>query len=157
MAIIVVLKMKIVVHHIPSTEILENHFNFFDVFFLNNKVGSKFYKKSQITYTAISMITTFAVLMYLILPTNVTLAYLPTTPEESGCNPETDTNCFPKEIFTSGDSTNAQPLALNNQFKSSIMKVGKSEVIEMKEIVVKGCEGGTKGELPGKPGVCKEG
>lgn len=92
--------------------------------FLDNKVGSKFYKKSQITYAAISMITTFAVLMYLILPTNVALAYVPTTPEESGCNPETDTDCFPEEIFTSGESTNApQPLALNNQFKSSIMEV----------------------------------
>jgi hypothetical protein len=29
-------------------------------------------------------------------------------------------------------------------------------VIEMDEIVVKGCEGGTKGEVSGKPGVCKE-
>jgi hypothetical protein len=29
-------------------------------------------------------------------------------------------------------------------------------MIEMDEIVVKGCEGRTKGEVPGKPGVCKE-
>jgi hypothetical protein len=123
---------------------------------MDNKAGSKFHKKSQITCAAVSIITTFAILMYLILPTNVTFAYVPTTPEESGCNLETDTDCFPEEIFTSGDSTNAQPLALNDQFKSSTTEVDGSEVIEMDEIVVKGCEGGTRGELPGKPGICKE-
>ena len=123
---------------------------------MNNKAAAKSHKKRQITYAAISMITTFAVLIYLILPTNDTLAYVPTTPEESGCNPETDTDCFPNEIFTSGDSNNAQPLVLNGHFLSSNTEVDGSEVIEMDEIVVKGCEGGTKGEVSGKPGVCKE-
>jgi hypothetical protein len=45
---------------------------------------------------------------------------------------------------------------LNSQFLSSNTEVDESEVIELDEIVVKGCEGGTKGEVPGKPGVCKE-
>src|SRR5688500_19584604 len=91
MATIVVWKMKIVVHHIQSIVILENHYNFFGVKFMNNKAAAKSHKKRQITYSAIYMITTFAVLIYLILPTNDMLAYVPTTPEESGCNPETDT------------------------------------------------------------------
>ncbi|VFJ13656.1 protein of unknown function [Candidatus Nitrosocosmicus franklandus] len=107
-------------------------------------------------YAAVSIITTFTVLVYLILPTNVTLAYVPTTPEESGCNPETDTDCFPDDIFTSGDLTNTQLLTLHDRFKSSFNEADRSEVIEMDEIVVKGCESGTKGEVPGKPGVCKE-
>jgi hypothetical protein len=38
---------------------------------------------------------------------------------------------------------------LNGQFLSSNTEVDGSEVIEMVEIVVKGCEGGTKGEVPG--------
>ena len=59
-------------------------------------------------------------------------------------------------IFTSDYPNNAQPLVLNGQFLSSNTEVDESEVIEMDEIVVKGCEGGTKGEVPGKPGVCKE-
>jgi hypothetical protein len=123
---------------------------------MNNKAAAKSHKKRQITYAAISMITTFAVLIYLILPTNYTFAYVPTTPEESGCNPEIDTDCFPDEIFPSGYQNNAQPSVLNGQFLSSNTEVDRSEVIEMDEIVVKGCEGGTKGEVPGKPEVCKE-
>jgi len=123
---------------------------------MNNKTAAKFHKKKQIIYSAIFMITTFAVLIYLVLPTNDTFAYVPTTPEESGCNPETDTDCFPNETFTSGHSNNAQPLVHNGQFLGSNIETDGSEVIEMDEIVVKGCEGGTKGEVPGKPGVCKE-
>jgi hypothetical protein len=123
---------------------------------MKNKTTAKFHEKRKIAYASISMIATFAVLMYLILPTNDTFAYVPTTPEESGCNPETDTDCFPDEIFTSDYPYNAQPLVLNSQFLSSNTEVDESEVIELDEIVVKGCEGGTKGEVPGKPGVCKE-
>ena len=123
---------------------------------MKNKTTAKCYNNRKITYATISMITTFAILMYLILPINDTFAYVPTTPEESGCNPETDTDCFPDEIFTSGYPNNANSLALNGQFLSGNTPVDNSEVIEMDEIVVKGCEGGTKGEIPGKPGVCKE-
>jgi hypothetical protein len=123
---------------------------------MKNKTTAKFHEKRKIAYASISMIATFAVLMYLILPTNDTFAYVPTTPEESGCNPETDTDCFPDEIFTSDYPNNAQPLVLNGRFLSSNTEVDESEVIELDEIVVKGCEGGTKGEVPGKPGVCKE-
>lgn len=123
---------------------------------MKNKITTKFHEKRKIRYATISIIATFAALMYLILPTNDAFAYVPTTPEESGCNPETDTDCFPDEIFTSGHPTNANPLVLNGQFLSSNTEVDDSEVIEMDEIVVKGCEGGTKGEVPGKPGVCKE-
>ena len=101
------------------------------------------------------MITTFAVLMYVILPTNVTFVYVPTTPEESACNPETYTYCFPGEIFTFAHSTNAQPLTLSGQHFSSNTEATILEVIKMNEIVGKGCEGGTKGEVPGKPGVCR--
>lgn len=123
---------------------------------MKNKTTPNFHKKRKIAYASISMIATFAVLMYLILPTNDSFAYVPTTPEESGCNPETDTDCFPDEIFTSGNPNNANPLVLNGPFLSSNTEVDESEVIEMDEIVVKGCEGGTKGEVPGKPGICKE-
>ncbi len=123
---------------------------------MKNKITAKFHAKRKITYSTISIIATFAVLMYLILPTNDTFAYVPTTPEDSGCNPETDTDCFPDEIFSPSDPTNSHPLVLNGQFLSSNPEVDGSEVIEMDEIVVKGCEGGTKGEVPGKPGVCKE-
>ena len=123
---------------------------------MENKITAKFHAKRQIAYAAVSIITTFAFLMYLVLPINDTFAYVPTTPEESGCNPETDTDCFPDEIFTSGHSNNANSLVLNGQFLSSNAEVDDSEVIEMEEIVVKGCDGGTKGEVPGKPGVCKE-
>ena len=123
---------------------------------MNNKATSKSQKKKKMAYAAGYMITTFAVLMYLILPATDTFAYVPTTPEESGCNPETDTDCFPDEIFTSGHPNNANPLVFNSQFFSANTEVDDSEVIEMDEIVGKGCEGGTKGEVPGKPGVCKE-
>lgn len=124
---------------------------------MNNKPGSDFHEKTQIKYAVISMITTFAILMYVILPTNVVFAYLPTTPEESGCNPETDTDCFPDEIFTSDHSTTTtQPLTLNGHLSSSIIEATNSEVIEMDEMIVTGCEGGTKGEVLGKPGICKE-
>lgn len=123
---------------------------------MHNKATVKYHKKRSFKYTAITLVIAFAVLMNLILPINDTFAYWPTTPEESGCNPETDTDCFPDDIFSSDQTNSAQPLVLNGQFLSSNIEVDRSEVIEMDEIVVKGCKGGTNGEVPGKPGVCKE-
>lgn len=124
--------------------------------FMLNKRTAQYHKKKNFKYTAISLVIAFAVLIYLILPTNGIFAYVPTTPEESGCNPETDTDCFPDDIFTSDDTNNAQLSVLNGQFLSANKVGDESEVIEMDEIVVKGCKGGTNGEVPGKPGVCKE-
>ena len=123
---------------------------------MNNKTTAKYDKKRKIACTTITMITTFAVLVYLILPTNDMFSYVPITPEESEYKSEIDTDCFPDEIFTSGYPTNSHPLVLNGKFLNADTELDGSEVIEMDEIVVKGCEGGTKGEVPGKPGVCKE-
>jgi len=33
----------------------------------------------------------------------------------------------------------------------------KSKAVEQPPLIVKGCKGGTNGEVPGKPGVCKPG
>ena len=122
---------------------------------MKNKITARFHEKRKIAYAAVSMIATFAVLMYLVLPINDTFAYVPTTPEESGCNPETETDCFPDEIFTSDHPNNAKSLVLNGQFLSSNAEVDESEVIEMEEIVVKRCDGGTKGEVPESQGFVK--
>ena len=124
---------------------------------MHNKTTVKHHIKKQFEYPVISLIAAFAILTSLTLSTTYSaFAYVPNTPEESGCNPETDTDCFPDEIFTSGHSNDANQLVLKTQFLGADTEAEESEVIEMEEIVVKGCEGGTKGEVPGKPGVCNE-
>jgi hypothetical protein len=81
---------------------------------------------------------------------------VPTTPEKSGCNPQTDTDCFPDEIVVFENPNNNRMFVLDNQFSGSNTHTDSSVDIEADELVVKGRKGGTAGEVPGKPGVCKE-
>ncbi len=123
---------------------------------MSNKTITQHHENKAQEHAVIAMIATFALLTCSILPTNNIFAYVSTTPEKSGCNPQTDTDCFPDEIVAFDNPSNTRLLVLDSQTASSNTPTDSSVDIEADELVVVGCKGGTAGEVPGKPGVCKE-
>jgi hypothetical protein len=123
---------------------------------MSNKIITQYQKKRAFGYAAIFVITTFALLSISILPTDGIFAVAPNNPEKTGCNPQTDTDCFPDEVMVFDNPSNTRLLVLGSQTTSSNTPTDSSVDIEADELVVKGCKGGTAGEVPGKPGVCKE-
>ncbi|MDN5847789.1 MAG: hypothetical protein L0H53_16110 [Candidatus Nitrosocosmicus sp.] len=91
-----------------------------------------------------------------ILPSNSVFAYVPNTPEKSGCNPQTDTDCFSEEVIEFDNLSNIRLLVLESQHSNSNTPKDSSVDVEANELVVKGCNGGTAGGVPGIPCVCKE-
>ncbi|MDR4492418.1 MAG: hypothetical protein R2685_16235 [Candidatus Nitrosocosmicus sp.] len=122
----------------------------------NKKKTTQHYEKKRQEHVIIALMAAFAFLTCSILSTNYIFAYVPTTSEKSGCNPQTDTDCFPDEIVAFDKSSNARLLLLDSQTTGSNTPKDTSVDIEADELVVVGCKGGTEGEVPGKPGVCKE-
>ncbi len=123
---------------------------------MSNKITTQHQEKKVQEHAVIVMIATFALLTCSILPTNEILAVAPNDPEKTGCNPQTDSDCFPEEIVAFHNPSNARLLELDSPTTSSNNPTDSSVDIEADELVVKGCKGGTAGEVPGKPGVCKE-
>lgn len=123
---------------------------------MSNKITNQYYEKKEHGHAVIAMVVTFAVLTCCILPTSSIFAAAPNDPDKTGCDPETDTDCFPDEIVIFDNPSNNRLLILDSQTTSSNTPKDSSVDIEADELVVKGCKGGTAGEVPGKPGVCKE-
>jgi hypothetical protein len=123
---------------------------------MSNKITTQHHEKKAQEHAVIAMIATLALLTCSILPTNDIIAVEPNDPEKTGCNPQTDTDCFPHEIVAFHNPSNTRLLVLDGQTISSNTPTDSSVDIEADELVVVGCKGGTAGEVPGKPGVCKE-
>jgi hypothetical protein len=123
---------------------------------MSNKITTQNHEKKGYEHAVIAMIAIFALLTCSMLPTNAIFAAAPNDPEKTGCNPQRDTDCFPEEIVALDKPGNTRLLGLNGQTTSSNTPTDSSVDIEADELVVKGCKGGTAGEVPGKPGVCKE-
>ncbi|MDN5846904.1 MAG: hypothetical protein L0H53_11590, partial [Candidatus Nitrosocosmicus sp.] len=119
---------------------------------MSNKITTQHHEKKVQEHAVIAMIATFALLTCSILPTTDIFAVAPNDPEKTGCNPQTDTDCFPDEIVAFDNPSNTRLLALDSQTTSSNTPTDSSVDIEGGDIVVVGCKGGTAGEVPGKPG-----
>lgn len=123
---------------------------------MSNKITTQHHEEKAFEHAVIAMVVTFALLACNILPTSEIFAAAPNDPDKTGCNPKTDTDCFPDEIVVFNSPINARLLMLDSQTANSNTPKDSSVDIEADELVVKGCKGGTAGEVPGKPGVCKE-
>lgn len=123
---------------------------------MSNKIKAQLHEKKTQEYAVIAMVVTFALLTCSILPTSDIFAAAPNDPDKTGCNPKTDTDCFPDDIMKFHNPSDSRLLVLESQFLSSNTPKESSVDIEADELVVVGCKGGTAGEVPGKPGVCKE-
>ena len=123
---------------------------------MSNKITTQHHANKGHEHAVIAMVVTFALLTCYILPTSDIFAATPNDPDKTGCNPKTDTDCFPDEIVVFDNPINTRLLVLDSQTTSSNTPTDSSVDIEADELVVKGCKGGLAGEVPGKPGVCKE-
>ncbi|HYG00400.1 MAG TPA: hypothetical protein VD815_09925 [Candidatus Saccharimonadales bacterium] len=123
---------------------------------MSNKITTQHNKKKEHERAVIAMVVTFALLTCSIFPTSNIFAAAPNDPDKTGCNPKTDTDCFPDDIIVFDNPSDSRLLVLESQFLSSNTPRDSSVDIEADELVVVGCKGGTAGEVPGKPGVCKE-
>lgn len=123
---------------------------------MSNKIITQHHEKKEHERAVIAMVVTFALLTCSILPTSDLFAAKPNDPDKTGCNPKTDTDCFPYDIIVLDNPSDSRLLVLESQFLSSDTQRDSSVDIEADELVVVGCKGGTAGEVPGKPGVCKE-
>ena len=123
---------------------------------MSNKITTQHHEKKEHERAIIAMVVTFALLTCSILPTSSIFAAVPNDPDKTGCNPKTDTDCFPDDIIVFDNPSDSRLLVLESGFLSSNTPRDSSVDIEADELVVVGCKGGTAGEVPGKPGVCKE-
>jgi hypothetical protein len=123
---------------------------------MSNKITTQYHEKKEPGRAVIAMVVTFAVLTCFILPTSSIFAAAPNDPDKTECDPETDTDCFSDEIVIFDNPSNNRLLVLDSQTTNSNTPKESSVDIEADGLVVKGCKGGTAGEVPGKPGVCKE-
>lgn len=123
---------------------------------MSNKITTQHHKKKGHEHAVIAIVVTFALLTCNILSTSAIFAAAPNDPGKTGCNPKTDTDCFLDEIVVFDNPINTRLLVLDSQTANSNTPKDSSVDIEADELVVKGCKGGTAGEVPGKPGVCKE-
>jgi hypothetical protein len=123
---------------------------------MSNKITTQHHEKKGHTHAVIAIVVTFALLTCYILSTSDVCAAAPNDPDKTGCNPKTDTDCFPDEIVAFDNPVNTHLLVLDSQTTSINTPRNSSVDIEADELVVKGCKGGTAGEVPGKKGVCKE-
>ena len=123
---------------------------------MSNKTTAQHHEQKVHEHAVIAMVVAFALLTCYILPTTDIFAAKPNDPDKTGCNPKTDTDCFPDDIMTFHNPSDSHLFVLESQFLSSNTPRDSSVDIEADELVVVGCKGGTAGEVPGKPGVCKE-
>jgi hypothetical protein len=117
---------------------------------MSNKITTQHHEKKGHEHVVFAMVVTFALLTCSILPTSDIFAATPNDPDKTGCNPKTNTDCFPDEIVAFDNPTNTRMLVLNSQTTSSNTPTDSSVDIEADELVVTGCKGGTAGEVPGK-------
>ncbi len=123
---------------------------------MSNIITTQHHEKKGREHAVIAMIVTFALLTCYVLPTSDIFAAAPNDPDKTGCNPKTDTDCFPDEIVVFDNPINTHLLVLDSQTTSSNTPKDSSVDIEGGDVIVVGCKGGAAGEVPGKPGVCKE-
>ena len=117
---------------------------------MSNIITTQHHEKKGREHAVIAMIVTFALLTCYVLPTSDIFAAAPNDPDKTGCNPKTDTDCFPDEIVVFDNPINTHLLVLDSQTTSSNTPKDSSVDIEADELVVKGCKGGTAGEVHGK-------
>lgn len=81
---------------------------------MSNIITTQHHEKKAQEHAVIAMIATFALLTCSILPTNDIFAVAPNDPEKTGCNPQTDTDCFPDEIVAFHNPSNTRLLVLDS-------------------------------------------
>jgi hypothetical protein len=122
---------------------------------MSNKITTQHHEKKEHERAVIAVVVTFALLTCAVLPTSDIFAAVPNDPDKTGCNPKIDTDCFPDDIIVFDNLSDSRLLNIESQFISSNTPMDSSVDIKADELVVVGCKGGTAGEVPGKPGVCK--
>lgn len=108
----------------------------FLVDYMSNKITTQHHEKKGYEHAVIAMVVTFALLTCSILPTSSIFAAAPNDPDKTGCNPKTDTDCFPDEIVVFDNPSNTHLLVLDIQTTSSNTPKDSSVDIEADELVV---------------------